>query len=256
MIPREQLLQVRRIASRANPRVKEWASLVDKSARTSLNLTLAEGSKLVREALTSAADSSIAPLYQPKTLLVSDAGTDHPDAGELFRLAGELGIERYSLSDDSFAKISSLKGADGLALALTPTADSLPQPFRSGSGKWLAAVGVQDPGNAGALSRIALAADFAGCILVEGVDPHSPKFLRGSMGAAFRLPCPLLSADEFIALADAGAPQLIAATSAADALDYRRMAYPESFTIVIGGESGIPDSILAACGAKIHIPLH
>ena len=48
---------------------------------------------------------------------------------------------------------------------------------------------IRDPGNFGAITRTAAA---AGCDAViaggEGVDPWSPKTVRGGMGAAFRIP--------------------------------------------------------------------
>src|SRR4029453_11438028 len=53
----------------------------------------------------------------------------------------------------------------------------------------LVAVGVQNPGNLGALLRTAEAAGATGAYLTEGcADPFAWKALRGSMGSAFRLP--------------------------------------------------------------------
>ena len=53
----------------------------------------------------------------------------------------------------------------------------------------LVAVGIQNPGNVGALLRTAEAAGATGAYLAEGcADPFSWKALRGSMGSAFRLP--------------------------------------------------------------------
>lgn len=49
--------------------------------------------------------------------------------------------------------------------------------------------GLQDPTNAGALVRTALAAGVTGMLATEGtVDPFHPRAVRASMGACFRLP--------------------------------------------------------------------
>src|SRR5262249_39239347 len=51
------------------------------------------------------------------------------------------------------------------------------------------AVGLQNPGNVGALLRTAEAAGATGAYLTAGTaDPLSWKALRGAMGSAFRLP--------------------------------------------------------------------
>lgn len=253
MIPRDELLRVRRLASRANPRVKEWAGLSERGERERLGLTLAEGAKLVREALV-AGDS---PFFRPNALLVSDSGAEQAGAGELFRLAEERGVERFSLSDDCFAKVSGLKSHDGLALAMA--FDAAPaiaaEDFSRPGALWVVAAGVQDPGNAGALARIALAAGAAGCLFLEGADPRSPKFLRGSMGAAFRLPCPSLAIEEFMPLWRQGGARLVAASTSPDAPDYRGVDFAPPVGLLVGGERGIPDALAKLANASAHIPL-
>ena len=53
----------------------------------------------------------------------------------------------------------------------------------------LAAAGLQDPGNAGAIIRSSAAAGATGVVLDElSADPWGWKALRASMGTAFRLP--------------------------------------------------------------------
>ena len=53
----------------------------------------------------------------------------------------------------------------------------------------LAATGLQDPGNAGAIIRSAAAAGATGVVLDElSADPWGWKALRASMGSAFHLP--------------------------------------------------------------------
>lgn len=253
MIDRTALAGVRRIASRANPRLKEWAGLRDKANRDALGLTLAEGAGLVAEGL----DAAGAGRFPPRSLLVSDSGADRPEAGGLLARARELGIETFNLADDCFAKLSGLKGTDGLALVMSfPPAGAEPEAMFSGPDpRWLAAVGVQDPGNAGALARTALAAGFTGCLFLDGADPHSPKFLRGGMGAAFRLPCLSSPGESFLARWRPGLARVLAAANRDGAGNFRSADYSPPLLLLIGGERGLPREFAALADHMVRIPL-
>ena len=64
--------------------------------------------------------------------------------------------------------------------------DTLPR--RRGA-LWVFVDGLQDPGNLGALARVAEAAGAAGLALAPGtVHPNHPRALRGSAGSLLRLP--------------------------------------------------------------------
>lgn len=243
---------LRRLASKANPRIREWAGLDDKTRRRETGLTLAEGARLAREGMTAPPGG----LFAPVAFLVADAAAESAEAGSLFRLAGELGIERFSLSDDCGDKVSSLKNSDGFALVMSyaPRPAAVAPLFAGTDARWLVAVGVQDPGNAGALARTALAVGASGCLFLDGADPASPKFLRGSMGAAFRLPCLSMPLAEFVATwKDAGARLVAAEASGGE--DFRRIDYRPPLAIAVGGEKGIAPEVLALADARAAIPL-
>ncbi|MCC8189498.1 MAG: RNA methyltransferase [Planctomycetes bacterium] len=252
MIPRATLLSAKRLASRANPRIKEWAGLDDRDRREAGGLTLAEGARLVAEGLRVKAGSP----FQPAALLVSDAGAGRPEAGDCFTRAEALGVARFSLSDDCFRKISPRKGSDGLALVMTTDYQSadlavLDRP----DARWLVAAGIQDPGNAGALARTALAAGWFGCLYLDSTDPRSPKFLRGSMGAAFHLPCISATTEEFLDHCRHRHVRLLVASADPRFPDYRRADYQPPLALVVGGERGVPDTVAALATAQAHIPL-
>jgi TrmH family RNA methyltransferase len=259
LIPREELLRVRRIASRVNPRIKEWASLGDRRDRDRLGCTLAEGSRLVAEGLSGelSGEPGAAGGMRPLALLIADSGAEQPGAGAAFARAGALGIDRFSLADDCFAKVSGLKNADGIALVMSFTRErpALRELFSHPDAAWLVAAGVQDPGNAGALARTALAAGWSGCIYLEGADPVSPKFLRGGMGASFRLPCLSMTVDDFLAEWPDAAARLIIAVSGDDGDDFRRADYSPPVALLVGGERGLPEALSGLTAARAHIPL-
>lgn len=254
MIAREELLSVKRIASRANPRLKDWAGLNDRKNRDALGLTLAEGAKLVDEALRSGGEAA---RLNPSVLLISDSGAERREAGQLFQAAGEAGVERISVTDDCFDKLSGLKNADGLAvvLSIAPEPVNVPSLFSAADARWLVAAGVQDPGNAGALARTALASGCGGCLFLDGADPLSPKFLRGSMGAAFRIPCLGMPAEEFAAAWPAGGKLVMAASGGEGAVYFRDVDYRPPLGLLVGGERGVPKALASLAEVRAHIPL-
>ena len=104
---------------------------------------------------------------------------------------------------------------------------------------------VGDPGNVGTLVR---AADAFGASLAlsDGcADPTSPKALRASAGAVFRVP--LARLDEaprpWVALVPLGGETL------------PEVELPEPLTLVLGAErDGLPPDVLASCEAATSIP--
>jgi RNA methyltransferase, TrmH family len=102
---------------------------------------------------------------------------------------------------------------------------------------------VGDPGNVGTLAR---ACDAFGAYLALSpgcADPFGPKALRASTGSVFRVP-----------LADF-APQGAVALVAHDAPPLTELD-PSLSHFVLGSErEGLPDEVVAACGASATIPL-
>jgi TrmH family RNA methyltransferase len=118
-------------------------------------------------------------------------------------------------------------------------------------------VDLRDPGNAGTLLRTAEAAGAVGLVLAGGsVDPDSPKVLRASAGARFRLPVwrradPRAAVAE---LADLGW-EVVATVVDADARPYDAVALSGA-ALVLGNEaSGLGPDVIGACTTAVTIPL-
>lgn len=116
--------------------------------------------------------------------------------------------------------------------------------------------GLQDPGNLGTIIRTADAFALDGIILCEGcVDPTSPKVVRATMGAAFRMPIAAAPLEQTVAfLREQNMPLYAAALSESSVplthVDLTRAA------VMIGNEGrGITKKAAALCTQQIIIPM-
>jgi RNA methyltransferase, TrmH family len=121
----------------------------------------------------------------------------------------------------------------------------------------LAAAGLQDPGNAGAIVRSAAAAGATGVVLDEAsADPWGWKALRASMGSAFHLP--LLRARTLAGpIADwRNAGIRIVATVPRHGTPMHDMDLTPATALLLGGEgAGLPDDRIAAADDRVSIPM-
>jgi len=105
---------------------------------------------------------------------------------------------------------------------------------------------VADPGNVGTLVRSADALGPASVALSRGCgDPLSPKALRASMGAVFRVPTAAFEE----------APRPLVALVARAGVALPELDFGAEVTFVLGAErEGLPDDVVRACDAVASIP--
>jgi RNA methyltransferase, TrmH family len=121
----------------------------------------------------------------------------------------------------------------------------------------VAAIGVQDPGNVGALIRSADAGGATGVLLdTASADPWSWKALRAAMGSAFRLP--VLREGDGLDHLDSWQREglCIVATDPRDGVDLHALDFTGPLVFVMGGEGGgLPDQVLDAADVRVRIPM-
>ena len=154
-----------RITSRKNPLLQQVKKLLSsKKAREEAGLFVADGTKLLQEAIT----------YFPglDTVILSDGvEAQVPETVRVIRVPGDV--------MESISPMQSPQGA--LFLCRLPEK----KPFAPVPGMLLLD-GIQDPGNIGTILRTADALEVP-VVLLEGcADPYSHKVVRSSMGAVFR----------------------------------------------------------------------
>ena len=128
----------------------------------------------------------------------------------------------------------------------------------SPQGHLLAVENLQDPGNLGAVLRTAEALGLSGVLLAGNCcDVYSPKVLRASMGAVFRLPFRSVErlADVAPTLRQIGFA-LYAAVPDRTAKRVTELSFEKPSIIAVGNEgNGLEAETVAACGQAVTIPM-
>jgi len=118
-------------------------------------------------------------------------------------------------------------------------------------------VDVRDPGNAGAVIRLADAAGADAVVCCDGtVDPFNPKTVRASAGSVLHLPVisGAAPADALDALGRFGMRRL--ATQARGGILYTEMDLTAPLALVLGNEAaGLPDEVGRRLDAAVTIPM-
>ena len=236
----------RAITSLSNPTVKAVRALHLRKEREASGLFLAEGLKIVTEAVELG--------FAPKTLMFSPQA-DHPllrRAEEATRTAGGEVVE---VTRDILEKVSRRENPQTVVAVFeqqfTPLSAIGPR-----TAACVALHRVRDPGNLGTIVRTADAAGCGGVVLVgECVDPFSVEAVRATMGSVFAVPIARATETEFLAWRR-GWPGSVVGTLLTAETDHRRAAYQRPVLILMGNEqAGLTPELAAACDVNVKIPM-
>ncbi len=159
----------------------------------------------------------------------------------LLLTAAGSGLGGEEVDAELLAGVSTL-GSGTRAIAVWPQRWAQP-----GGSPCLYLHGVGDPGNVGTIVRTAHG--LLGGPLVLGpdcADPFSPKAVRASMGSIFGQPIARAG------IGDTPSPRVALVAHGGAGLE----ALDGAMTLCLGAErEGLPDTVLAACEARVTIPL-
>ena len=208
-------------------------------------LFLLEGRRAVRDALPLGVVSEL----WVRRDLPHDVRQDLEEAASDARVA----VTEAAVAD--FDRMGRTVSPQGVFALVRDTARPLDEVLaRAGWLLWL--VGVQDPGNVGAVVRVAVAFGAAGLLCSDGgAHPLGFKALRASAGTALQIPFARLPAEALAAGIETGRrPTWLLEREGDDV--FQIVDPPEDFVLVVGSEGRGPGAASRACaGRSIGIPI-
>lgn len=240
--------QVKEVTSLANPIIKDIKALSQKKSRDESRTFLAEGLKLVIDALDRG--------WTIRTLVYAKAGKGKPLVEKVAARTVAAGGLVLEVSEKVMSSITRRDNPQMVAAVFEQRWTSLKDIQPKGSETWIALDRVRDPGNLGTIIRTADAAGASGVILVgDCTDPFSMETVRATMGSMFALPLVKTTPADFLKWKKSVDARLVA-THLAGAVDYRTIDYrSKPIVLMMGNEqSGLPDELAQAADKLARIP--
>jgi TrmH family RNA methyltransferase len=240
--------QIKEITSLANPIIKDIKALAQKKNREASGTFMAEGLKLVLDALETG--------WKIETLIYSKEGRGKPlvekaaartvASGGLVLEVSEKVLSSVTHRDNPQMVVGIFKARWQSLFDIKPKAGET----------WVALDRVRDPGNLGTIIRTADAAGASGVILVgETTDPFALETVRATMGSVFSLPVARATLHEFLKWQKTSGAAIVA-THLQGAVDYRTVDYKSRPVVLLMGneQAGLPAELADAANVRVRIP--
>lgn len=216
--------------------------ITNKKTRDTTGLFVCEGLRLSLDGVLSGSS--------PEKVYITEAALKKYKEAEAILNASK---EAYFLPEIHAEKISDTVNCQGIF-----TVFKKPLLMAENSGKEVFLSSVRDPGNIGTIMRTCEAFGVSRLVLSSDcADVYSPKVLRASMGAVFRLPvfAPDNLLEEIISFKNAGG-KVYAAVLGEDAADISRVPFAEKSAVLLGNEaSGLDEETAVLADCKVLIPM-
>jgi len=230
------------ISSRQNQRLKDIRRL----RRSKGEHALLEGTHLVAEAV--AGGLTLESVLATPGYLASPEGA---------ALACALPLSPLEVAPELLDDLTDADSPRGiLAVARLPRCGVDALPIRPGV-PYLYLDGLQDPGNLGALARVAEAAGAAGLVLSPGTaHPNHPRALRASAGSLLRLPVAVDAEPADLDAHLAGAHPIWAALVPREGVDLWQASLGGTLVLAVGAEGfGVRNAILERADLRLTISM-
>ncbi len=236
------------ITSHANPRIKAVRGLLQPKHRREAGLFIAEGLKLVTDALSRG--------WRVDALIHQADAIDQPGVARAAAAARAQGADILSVSADILAKISRRDNPQTVIGVVEQSLTAIEDIEPSDRSAWVALERVKDPGNLGTIIRTVDAVGADGVILVgPSVDPFSIEAVRATMGSLFHVPLARAGEAEFLDLRRRW-PGPVIGTHLSGTADFRAVDYRPPVLLVMGNEqTGLTAALAGACDQLVRIPM-
>jgi TrmH family RNA methyltransferase len=239
------------VISRTHPIAKRLRALkVDRDLRDREGAIVGEGLHLADEALRSGVEVEMA-LASPRLL-------DGREGRALSARLRQAGVPLHEASDGTLEALSDARSPQPVIVLVKRRPRALADVVRGPGGPALLVVAcaVQDPGNLGALVRIAEASGATGVVATPGsADLFHPRAVRASAGSIFRVPAIEASAEDLLREARA-AKLVLAGADPREGAPYHALDWTRPTAVFLGGEgAGLPPSVTPHLDARIAIPM-
>ncbi|WP_208435508.1 TrmH family RNA methyltransferase [Bartonella phoceensis] len=240
--------KVKEITSLSNPTIKDLRALSQKKNRNREGLFMAEGLKLVIDALN--LGWTIQTLIFSKST-IGNAAVENTAArtvanGGFVIKASQKVMESITRRDNPQTVIGIFKQQW--------------QPLETIAGQiedvYVALDRVRDPGNLGTIIRTVDAVGAKGVILIgETTDPFSPETVRATMGSIFSIPLYRCDESTFLNWSQ-NLNGTVVGTHLKGSTDYRTINFKNGPIILLMGneKQGLPDIIASRCDKLARIP--
>lgn len=243
------LVSRERVDSPKNDRVRAAMKLHGRRERERQGVTLIEGVREIERAVAAGV---------PVDALWHAPGLAGPKANALADRLESRGIDVIDVADAPFGRLSRRQAPDGVIAVARPPRLQLADLALPPDPLLLVVVGVEKPGNLGALARSADAAAADALIVVDagGTDLANPHAIRASMGSIFVVPTITSDAATVLTwLADRRIARV--ATSPAAEVDIWDASLTGPVAIVLGPEhDGLDAAWLDAAAQSVRVPMN
>ncbi len=240
--------QVKEVTSLSNPIVKDIKALALKKFRDQQGAFLAEGLKLVLDALDQG--------WTIRTLVFSKAQKGNAIVEKAAARTVASGGLVLEVSEKVLAAITRRDNPQMVVGVFSQRFEKLATIQPGGDDVWVALDRVRDPGNLGTIIRTADAVGAKGVILVgDCSDPFSLETVRATMGSIFAQPIAKAGMEEFLGWRK-GFGGFLVGTHLKGAVDYRSIDYRGRPVVLLMGneQQGLPDVLAGQCDRLARIP--
>jgi TrmH family RNA methyltransferase len=240
--------QVKEVTSLANPLIKDIKALALKKFRDQQNAFMAEGLKLVIDALDLG--------WQIRTLVFAKAGRGNAAVEKIAARTVAAGGTVLEVSEKVLVAITRRDNPQMVVGVFSQKFLALKDIRADNGDVWVALDRVRDPGNLGTVIRTVDAVGAKGVILVgDTTDPFSVETVRATMGSIFAVPVAKATTEAFLAWRG-GFSGLVAGTHLKGAVDYRSVDFSRGPVLLMMGneQQGLPESLAASCDRLLRIP--